>query len=70
MMKLNILFLVLAHFTMVGAQLDDFCNGTDLNYKCNEPAPQFSANISADFCRGVGNSYYDPVRLSRKFAMF
>ena len=70
MIKLNILFLVLAHFTIVGAQSDDYCNGTNLNYKCNEPAPQLSADISADFCRGVSNFFYDPVRLIRKFVMF
>merc|ERR1712161_69486 len=60
MMKLNILFLVLAHFTIVGAQLDDFCNGTNLDYQCNEPAPQTAGNIPADFCKGIGNYFYDP----------
>ena len=66
MMKLNILFLVLAHFTMVGAQLDDFCNGTDLNYQCNEPTPQDPSEPKISFCNPVSNLFYDPVRLSRK----
>merc|ERR1712238_204064 len=60
MMKLNILFLVLAHFTMVGAQLDDFCNGTDLNYQCNEPTPQDPSELKISFCNPVSNLFYDP----------
>merc|ERR1712238_179527 len=60
MMKLNILFLVLAHFTIVGAQLDDFCNDTDLNYKCNEPAPQDPSDQNKTFCNPVENYFYDP----------
>merc|ERR1712238_303639 len=60
MIKLNILFLVLAHFTIVGAQSVDFCNATDLNYKCNEPAPQDPSDRDISACRPVGNFFYDP----------
>merc|ERR1712238_61211 len=60
MMKLNILFLVLAHFTIVGAQLDDFCNSTDLNYQCNEPEPQDPSIRNKIFCNPVENFFYDP----------
>ena len=48
----------------------DFCNGKDVDYECNEPAPQDPSNRSTTFCNPVGNYYYDPVRLSRKFVLF